>query len=418
MRIGPRDRDSGSGRGRRPSRRARPELAELEPRQLLAAPAPTPPPAAIEPTAEEQYMLQLVNRARSDPAQETRRLLAVARTDPAVRQMVRRWPLDRFAAAMSGYGPLPPLAFNPRLIEAARDRNETILATNDQRHAADGFLTDAAVARADDGAAYYEVGAGAWSWGENLFAFSKNVRADALSDYVDYFHAGLMIDWGNPDFGHLRNLLAPGPGGASAGGHRPYREIGIGLRTGAVPTVPPPADPANPLNRGLGVGPVLVAQEFGYREGPAFLAGAVYRDADGDRFYTPGEGLGGALVTAVGRAGEGTFTATTWASGGYTLPLPAGSYAVTIAAAGAAPRTREVRIDVDNVGWDVDTADPTPDGGPAAPAAPRARPIRGRAPRPRVAPRRLAPAAGTPASASATAIAPVPQPPPLARGAG
>jgi hypothetical protein len=366
----------------RPARRARPVLAELEPRLLLAA------PAAIEPTAEEQYMLQLVNRARSDPAQETRRLLAVARTDPAVRQMTRNWPLDRFARVMAGFGPLPPLAFNPRLIEAARDRNEIILATNDQRHTADGFLTNAAIARADDGAAYYEVGPGAWSWGENLFAFSANVRAESLKDYVDYFHAGLMIDWGNPDFGHLRNLLAPGPGGAArAGGHRPYREIGIGLRTGALPTVPPPVDPANPLNRGLDVGPVLVAQEFGYREGPAFLTGAVYRDADGDHFYSPGEGLGGAMVVAVGQAGVGTFAATTWSSGGYTLPLPVGTYAVTIVAPGVPARTRAVTVGVDNVGWDVDLATPAPT--PASrptPTGPRARPVRPQVARPRPMP--------------------------------
>ena len=45
-------------------------------------------------------------------------------------------------------------------------------------------------------------------------------------------------------------------------------------------------------NRGLNVGPDLVTQEFGWRDGNAFLTGAVYRDGDGNNFYTPGEGIG------------------------------------------------------------------------------------------------------------------------------
>lgn len=346
----------GPGPNRRPNRQLRPELAPLEPRQLLSAGANTStrtvPP--VEPTGDEQYMLQLINRARAHPAQETRRLLAVARTDPAVRQMVRRWPLGRFRAAMSGYKEaLPPLAFNPRLIEAARDRNDAMLATNDQRHAPDGFLTNAEIARADDENAYYDIGDGAWSWGENLFAYSRNVRSSKLSDYVEYFHAGLMIDWGNPDFGHLRNIMAPGPGSRSPANHRPYREIGIGLLANAHPTAPPPANPANPLNARLNVGPVLVSQEFAYREGPAFLTGAVYHDTDHDAFYTPGEGLGGVTVIASGQNGEGTFSTETWDSGGYTLALPAGSYQVTIAGPNAPIQTRSITIDQDNIGWDV-----------------------------------------------------------------
>ncbi len=351
---------------RRPNRRLQPGLTPLESRQLLSAAAP------VEPTADEQYMLQLINRARSDPAQETRRLLSVARTDPAVRQMVRRWPLGRFRAVMAGYksDALPPLAFNTRLIEAARDRNETILATNDQRHAPDGFISNVDVARADDGNAYYDLGEGAWSWGENLFAYSRNVRASALSDYVDYFHAGLMIDWGNPDFGHLRNIMAPGPGSRSASdNHRPYREIGIGLRADATPTTPPPARPANRLNARLNVGPVLVSQEFAYREGPAFLTGAIYRDTDGNAFYTPGEGLGGVTITAQGQTGEGTFIAETWASGGYSLALPPGAYQITIAGANAPTQTRTITINQDNIGWDVAYDTPLPvDSPPHSPA--------------------------------------------------
>lgn len=327
----------------------RPEAQALEARQLLAAAA-----VAIEPTAEEQYMLQLVNRARSDPSAEARRLLGLARHDEAIRPMLRLANLPAFARIMTRTHPLPPLAFNPRLIEAARDQDAAMLVNNDQKHSLAGYLTDARVSQADDGQAYFPVGAAGWALGENLFAYSRNVNKPTLTDYVDYLHAGLMLDWGNPDFGHLRNLLAPGPGQARAGDTAAFREIGIGLLTNANPNAPPPGHPGQPANSGLNVGPVLVTQEFGWN-GASLpkLVGAAYDDRDGNHFYTPGEGLGGVVITAVGLNGEGTYQTTTWASGGYSLDLPPGTYVVS-ANGGGDPGawSKVLHIADDNVAWD------------------------------------------------------------------
>ncbi|MBX6316545.1 MAG: hypothetical protein IRY99_27070, partial [Isosphaeraceae bacterium] len=163
---------------------------------------------------------------------------------------------------------------------------------------------------------------------------------------VDYYYAGLMIDWGNPDFGHLRNLMAPGPAEAGPGTHLPYREIGIGLLAGAKPSTPPAVP-------GLNVGPVLVSQEFGWRSGPAFLTGIVYQDNDGNNFYSPGEGLGGVTIQAVGQHGEGTYQVQTWHSGGYSLALPPGTYLVSATGNSPYPQTTTITIGADNVGWDV-----------------------------------------------------------------
>src|SRR5689334_17579592 len=104
-------RRSREGRGReaaRPRRTAkdralRPEATALEGRALMSA-------SAIEPTDYEQYMLELVNRARANPAAEAQWLLSVARTDPLVRAATRGWDLGAFAQAMSAFGPEPPLA--------------------------------------------------------------------------------------------------------------------------------------------------------------------------------------------------------------------------------------------------------------------------------------------------------------------
>jgi hypothetical protein len=61
-----------------------------------------------------------------------------------------------------------------------------------------------------------------------------------------------------------------------------------------------------------------------------FLTGVAYNDnVTADQFYTPGEGLGGHRVEAWQGAVK-IAEAPTWASGGYRLPLAAGTYQVRI----------------------------------------------------------------------------------------
>lgn len=323
-------------------------VACLEPRCLLAASASL---AAMEPTAAEQYMLERINQARANPAAEAQRLLRQSRQNPALRLASRTADLAGFARIVAATPPLPPLAFNPSLIAAARDQAQAMLARNAQFHAPEGYLTEPR----GQAPPYYAVPEFGWATGENVFAYTRNLPPrSTLRDRIDYLHAGLMLDWGNPDFGHLRNLLAPAPSQASAStGRLPFSEIGIGVLTDAQPTVPPPAQPEQPANLGLNVGPVLVAQEFGWRTGEAFLTGTLSLDRDRNRFYTPGEGLGGVRITADRLDGTGSYTTTTWDSGGYSLPLPQGSYRISATASGHAFPVSTVTIGVDNVGWSV-----------------------------------------------------------------
>ena len=344
---------------RDPRRIFRPVLICLEPRALLSS-----MPAV--PTNEEQYMLQLINRARANPPAEVSRIVALTQTDPTLKAATAGLDLSAFVQQASSVPSMPPLAFNTRLIAAARDHDATILAQNNQVHAPSGFLVSGAGGLvAGDGQVYYPTGQSSWSTGENVFAYSGNVHGSALKDYVDYYHEGLMIDWGNTDFGHLKNILGPGPGEAKAAGTLPYSEVGIGLAFGN-PTAPPPANPENPANQGLNVGPVILTQEFAWRSGNAFLTGAVYRDADSNSFYTPGEGLGGVSIQAVGLSGEGTFATQTWGSGGYSLALPPGTYTVTASGSTAPARSQFITIGQDNVGWDVPYA-ATSSAAPLAP---------------------------------------------------
>ena len=333
----------------RPRRGFAPDLQTLEGRQLLSTTGD-----AFAPTDAEQYMLEAINRARANPAAEGKRLVALAQTDPLFQAATSGWDLNAFLQVISRIAPEPPLAFNTRLNQAAFAQSEAMLQANSQFHSPSGYLTNAAVAHAADGQAYYPTGNHWWSTGENVFAYSNGVTGN-VSAFVDYFEAGFLIDWGNPDFGHLTNILAPGPGAWSpaSGGHYPYSEIGIGLLTDVAPGGPPGAVNTSPTNLGLNVGPDLVTQEFGWRSGNPILTGVLFNDQAGTGTYAPGEGIGGAAVRAVGRQGQGTFVATTWASGGYSLPLPAGTYDVS-AAGNPLPYavSTTVTLGTDNVEWD------------------------------------------------------------------
>ncbi len=334
---------------RQHKRRFEPRLQALEERKLLVSSANDP----YAPTNAEQYMLELINQARANPAAEGRQLVAIAQTNPVLQAATQGWNLNTFLSVISSYAPEPPLAFNTSLNEAAIDHSVAMLAANMQFHSPSGYLNNPNVARASNGQAFYPTGNGSWATGENIFAYSQNVESSNDADYVNYFEAAFLIDWGNPDFGHLANILAPGPGNWSPDApHYPYSEIGIGLLTNVTPTVLPGANNPNPSNQGLNVGPDIVTQEFGWRSGNPILTGSFYVDKSNSGFYAPGEGLGGVTITAVGTQGQGTFQAQTWSSGGYSLPLPPGTY--NVSATGNVPYTltNTVTLGVNNVAWE------------------------------------------------------------------
>jgi hypothetical protein len=346
---------------RRARRRFRPGGAGAGPGPDLEARALLSLAPLTQPTADEQYMLELVNRARANPPAEAQRLASLARTDPTLRAATLGWDLNAFINTLSRMPAQPPLAFNTRLIAAARAHDQAMLAANAQFHSPGGYLTDPRVAAAPDGLPYYPVTPNGWATGENVFAFSRNVNSSRIQDYVDYLYAGMMIDWNVPDFTHLKNILNPSPSRGLPARQLPYSEIGIGLLTGANPAAPPASSPDIPANRGLDVGPVIATQEFGWNNGDAFLTGTVYVDRDGDRFYTPGEGLGAVTIFASGLDGQGSYSTTTWASGGYSLKLPPGTYSVVAVENVPYMQATTVTIGQDNVGWSL-----AYDAGPAA----------------------------------------------------
>jgi hypothetical protein len=263
-----------------------------------------------DPTNEEQYYLELINRARANPTAEGLRLATT--TDSSVLSAYSAFGVNLvlMQAQFVLIPPAPPLSMNATLTTAARAHSQNMLQNNYQGHSGpDGSLTTRL--------AGYTAGANGWSIGENVYAYSKSVW---------YGHAGFEVDWGGS--------VATG-GMQSPPGHRQnihsanFREVGVGVVLGS--------------NGGSGgVGPQLVTQDFGTVGGLLpFVTGVVYRDLNNNGFYDPGEGLGGVTVTI---ANVNSY-AVTASSGGYSVPVPgSGNYNVTFSGGSAPPTQKNVSV--------------------------------------------------------------------------
>jgi uncharacterized protein YkwD len=229
-----------------------------------------------DPTVFEQFMLELVNRARSGPTAEAKRYgidlnegLPANKIDPAPKQ---------------------PLAFNPNLTAAARFHSQWMLDTGQFGHAGTNGSTPGIRMQA----AGYRF-TGSWSWGENL-AVQGTSDIPNVRDYVQVLHQGLFVDEGIDGRGHRLNLLEPN-----------YREVGVGVQEGSFDF------------QGDILNSVMVTEDFGRSQATAtaFLVGVVYRDQDQDGFYSPGEGISGITVMP----DRGSYYAVTSTSGGYAIPI-------------------------------------------------------------------------------------------------
>jgi len=254
----------------------------LESRQLLSAGAWEAGPSALE-----QYLLELINRARAEPADEAA-FFGLADLNEGITD-----PLQQIS-------PLPkqPLAYNPTLGAAAVNHTQWMLSTGQLSHIGEGGTTpDQRMASAG----YLFVPP--WSWAENL-GWSSATGDGAVAE----LHRLLFVDSTDPERLHRRNLL-----------NEEFREVGLGVA----------------YNAAAGT---YITQDFAASGAAVFLTGVVYDESlvAENFFYDPGEGLGGVLITAISSDGQ-TFATTTWQSGGYTLELPSGTYQV-IASGGPLPQ--------------------------------------------------------------------------------
>ena len=298
----------------RPTRQIWPTACALA--MLMALVTTTEVVEAREPTDYEQYMLELVNRARANPNAEVARLSAEpwGAGGSAVPDLNEGPPTLGGEPWTIPSGPHQPLAFNLDIIDAAGDY-AILLNDNDAfTHTYGGTTPESRMT-----AAGYTPGAYTGAYGytepshyvpgrENL-SWSASFPPTGIFDLtaeVDSAHTGLFIDAEVPSRGHRSTMM-----------YGEWQETGVGISTGTDQVDGDTWDS------------VYIVHDFAHQAGDPFLTGVAFDDADLDNFYSPGEGRSGLGVEAY-LAGTGTMvnSTTTFASGGYSLQLPAGSYDV------------------------------------------------------------------------------------------
>lgn len=242
-------------------------LESLEPRVLLSA---------FSWTAEEVYLLELVNRARANPQAEGDRLgidLTAGLTAGEIDRLV----------------PSEPLALNPALTIAARAHSLDMAERDYFDHNTPEGLTptDRAQAQGYQGSA-----------GENIAAGYQTVD-EAHRAWID-------------SIGHRKNVFSLH---TNFNSNFHYDEFGPGF---AFTDIAPYFD--------------FYTQLFGIPSAQSgkYILGVVYNDANNNNFYNIGEGLGNVRVDVTPADDLYTIIATytTDAAGNYQLRVPAGEYNV------------------------------------------------------------------------------------------
>ncbi|MGK7898361.1 MAG: CAP domain-containing protein [Xenococcus sp. (in: cyanobacteria)] len=277
----------------------------------------------LEPSAYEQYMLELVNRARSNPNAEA-----------------DRYGLTNLNRGLSSgtitSTPKQPLAFNFSLIDSARKHSQWISDTNTFSHTGAGGSDPGQRMRASG----YNFN-GSWGWGENL-AWRGTTGTPNVAQYIADEHRGLFLS-----DGHRKNILKDN-----------FREIGIG-------TIEDTFKSDRTYNA------VIATQNYAYSGSSIFLTGVAFDDLEIDNsFYNVGEGLSGIEIQAIRQSDNKIFTTHTMTAGGYQIDLSPGTYDVTFLENGTKiGQSYPIEIKSQNVKLDLDTSTivepaPTPNPSP------------------------------------------------------
>ncbi|MBI2718625.1 MAG: M10 family metallopeptidase C-terminal domain-containing protein [Rhizobiales bacterium] len=261
-----------------------------------------------EATAREQLLLELINRARMDPAGEA-----------------KRYGIDLnqgLAAGTIAASPKQVLAFNPLLNAAADAHSQWMLDTDTFSHTGAGGSSPGGRMTS---AGY--VFSGSWTWGENIVWNGSTGAIDGDKQVV-YHHQMLFLS-----AGHRENIL-----------NGTFREVGLGSLTGPF------------TSGGTTYNSLMTTEDFAKSGTTVFVTGVNYTDTDADKFYSIGEGAGGRTVSllqnssVIGTASTGTvggYALGTLATGNVEVQFSGGGLAATMGAAIALAGSN-VKIDLVN----------------------------------------------------------------------
>lgn len=242
-------------------------------------------PDNAHPDENEQQMVWLMNRARTNPSEEGTWLAEINDPDIAFARNFFKVDVDVLENEFSGYTAKPPAAFDVRLYYAAKEHSKDLIKRDAQDHnnqfdriTNQGFSFSSARG--------------------NVYSYSKNAL---------HAHAGFNIDWnsGSPDG------MLPGRGHRKAimSIDREYTNVGIAMIRDSDPNtkVGPLVTTGNYCN-------AFASTENHYN---CFLVGTVWADENGNSMYDPGEGIPEVKVSP----DHGEYHALTSNSGGYAIPI-------------------------------------------------------------------------------------------------
>lgn len=273
--------------------------------ESLASSEVSATPSAIDlsrqPTAQEVLVMELVNRARTNPEAE------------AVRYGIGL--NDGITGTAITATPKQPLAHNLLLIDSARTHSQWMLDVDIFSHT--GINDSTPTARMS--AAGY-VFTGSWMSGENIAWGGTTGSSINLTNYALQHHEGLFK---SP--GHRLNILEGN-----------FRELGLGQKQGYF------------ISNGNNYLSSMLTQNFARSGSSYYLTGVVYKDLNNNEFYDVGEGLSGINISFNGA------TYPVHATGAYSIPVSNGSYNLTITGDALGVATyRTVQINNANVKMDV-----------------------------------------------------------------
>jgi serralysin len=194
-------------------------------------------------SAQEQYLLELINRGRLDPAAEA-----------------ARYGIDLNAGLAAGTisaAPKQVLAPNALLENAAIGHSKWMLSANVFSHTGSNGSTLGS-----------RVTAAGYQWntvGENIAMWGTSGVLN-LTEAINAHHKGLFLS-----AGHRTNLML-----------NAFTEVGLAQEVG--PYKFPSGSTFNTS---------MLTENFGHQNGKKFVTGVAYSDTNGDGFYTVGEGRGG-----------------------------------------------------------------------------------------------------------------------------
>jgi phage baseplate assembly protein gpV len=235
---------------------------------------------AVEPSAEEQFGIWTLNKARHDP--------------PAYGAKI--------GVDLSSVAPQPPLAVSRLLTGSARFHAKEMLDNDYFAHTSAVTGEGPNQMAVNNGYDLFGMGLDhAWGTDNNIESLAFGINQAATFEEA---LALLIEDKDVPSLGHRVHLLAMQPFYAA------HREIGCGRASGV--TAPNQTSYYYAIHTG------------NVSEADRFLTGVVFADADGDAHYDKGEGIGGVTIDA-----GGGRTTTSMAEGGWSIQVPQGQYSVT-----------------------------------------------------------------------------------------